>query len=437
MGAPTVVLAHAVGVRTDLPVPLVAVLLAGALAVVVSFLALGALWRTSRLRPDGGAPVPGGVQRVVDSPVLRGVLRAVVLVATLFVVVVALLGPRESSFNLAPYAFYVTFWVGLVPASLLLGPVWRAVNPLRTLHAGLARISGPAPGAGTSARLGLWPAAGVLLAYAWVELVFPDRAVPQTLGLLLVVHGVLQLVAALWYGPDWFARGDPFEVYSTLLGRLAVLGRRADGRLVLRNPLDGADGTPAQPGLVAFVTVLVGSTAFDGVTRATWYQSRYGFDGGAVVTPTLGLLLVVGLVAGLYVLATTAAGRSTGTPHAPAAYAHSVLPIAAGYAVAHYFSLLLLEGQLTWILASNPFAQDGVDLFGTWRNEVDLAAISPGTIAAVQIAAIVLGHVLGVVLAHDRAVRLAGSAGAARRSQYPLLGVMVGLTVGGLGLLLG
>ena len=118
-------------------------------------------------------------------------------------------------------------------------------------------------------------------------------------------------------------------------------------------------------------------------------------------------------------------------------FAHSLVPIAAGYAVAHYFSLLVFEGQLTWILASNPFAQDGVDLFGTYRNEIDLRLVAPRVIAAVQVGAIVLGHVLGVVLAHDRAVRLAGTQRAARRSQYPLLAVMVGLTVGGLGLLLG
>ena len=432
------VLAHAVGVRTDLPVPLLAVLTAGALAVLASFAALGALWRTSRLRGDAaGRPVPPVVQRLVDAPVLRGLLRAVVLLATVFVVVVALLGPREASFNLAPYAFYVTFWVGLVPASLLLGPVWRAVNPLRTVYAGLARLTGPPPGEGGAERLGLWPAAVVLLAYAWLELVFPDRAVPQNVGLVLLGHAVLQLVAALWYGPRWFAHGDPFEVYSTLLGRLSPLGRRADGRLVLRSPLDGADGTPALPGLAAFVTVLVGTTAFDGVTRATWYASRYGGSGADVLVPTLVLLLVVGLVAGLYVLATGLAGRLSGTADAPRVYAHSVVPIAAGYAVAHYFSLLLLEGQLTWILLSNPFAQDGVDLFGTYRNEVDLLAVQPATIAAVQIGAIVLGHVVGVVLAHDRAVRLGGPTQRARRSQYPLLAVMVGLTVGGLGLLLG
>lgn len=105
--------------------------------------------------------------------------------------------------------------------------------------------------------------------------------------------------------------------------------------------------------------------------------------------------------------------------------------------MAHYFSLLVFEGQLTWILASNPFGLDGVDLFGTYRNEIDLAVVSPAMISAVQVLAIVLGHVLGVVLAHDRAARLAGSARAARASQGPLLAVMVVFTVTGLGLLLG
>ena len=114
---------------------------------------------------------------------------------------------------------------------------------------------------------------------------------------------------------------------------------------------------------------------------------------------------------------------------------HTVIPIAAGYAIAHYFSLLLLDGQLTYILASDPF-QRGVDLFGTAANAVDYTAVRPRTISVVQVTAIVLGHVLGVVLAHDRAVRLS-SGRTARTSQYPLLLVMVVFTVGGLLLLLG
>ena len=433
-----IVLAHAVSVRSDLPVPLLAVLIAGAFAVVVSFVALGALWRTSRLRGDAaGRVLPADVQRVLDSRALPAVARLVVLVATLFVVVVALLGPIESAFNLAPYAFYVTFWVGIVPASLVLGAVWRVVNPLRTIHAGLVRLTGPPPGAGGLPRLGLWPATGFLLAYAWVELVLPDRAIPRTLGLLLVGYAVVQLVAALWYGPEWFAAGDAFEAYSTLLGRLSPLGRRADGQWVLRNPLNGADGTPQVPGLAAFVTALVGTTAFDGLGRTTYYQNHYVLSGSEVGIPTLGLVASVLLISGLYALCATLAARASQVRNGPTVFAHSVLPIAAGYAIAHYFSLLFFEGQLTWILLSNPFGVDGVDLFGTYRNTVDLTVLSPHTIAAVQVVAVIGGHVLGVVLAHDRAVRVAGLHRTARTAQYPLLALMVGLTLLALRLLLG
>lgn len=126
----------------------------------------------------------------------------------------------------------------------------------------------------------------------------------------------------------------------------------------------------------------------------------------------------------------------------PSMFAHSLVPIAAGYAVAQYFSLLPLDGQQTWILASNPFAQDGVDLFGSYTRRIDYTVVSTRTIALVQVGAIVLGHVLGVVLghvlgvalAHDRAVRRTPQH--ALSGQVPLVTVMVAFTVGGLGLLL-
>ncbi|WP_369132727.1 hypothetical protein [Modestobacter sp. I12A-02662] len=430
------VLAHGVGSRSDLPVPVWLAVTGGACAVVVSFAALGLLWPEPRLRADAGRPLPVAVQAAVDHPVTTGVLRAVVLVATAVVVAVALAGPALPEANLGVYGFYVTFWVGLVPVSLLLGPVWRRVNPLRTLHALLARLTGPAPGADRLDRVGSWPAAAALLLYSWLELAHPGRSQPSTVGLFLVSYGVVQLLAGLWFGPGWFARGDGFEVYSTLLGRLAPIGRRSDGRLVLRNPLSGAEGTPPVPGLTAVVVVLVGGTAFDGITRTRWWQDGPGLAGdGAGLFATLGLLDTVGVVAALYVVATALSARISGAAGGPAAYAHSLIPIAAGYAIAHYFSLLLLDGQRTWRLASDPF-QTGLDLFGTAGNLIDYTAVSPRMISLVQVGAIVLGHVLGVVLAHDRAVRVA-SPGRTLLAQFPLLVVMVAFTVGGLGLLLG
>lgn len=444
--------AHAVAFRSDLPVDLWVVLTAGAGVVLGSFLLLSLLWHKSLLRGNrAGTPLPRAFQAVLDSPLLRWPVRLLVLVVSLFVVVVALLGSNEQSFNLAPYAFYVTFWVGLVPASLLLGPIWRAVNPLRTLHRLLVPLTGPAPAADQVDRLGLFPAAGFMLAYAWLELVYPDRAVPQNVGVVLVLYGSVQLVAALWYGEGWFERGDAFEAWSTLLGRFSVLGRRDDGRLVLRNPLDGSDGTPPVRGLSVFVCILLGSTAFDGITRTTWYRDHTSIDTTQYAKPSLYLVLTVLLVMSLYFLGSAAAvliaepRADASEQHegwhrlfaAPELYAHSIVPIAAGYAIAHYFSLLIFEGQLTWILASNPFYQEGVDYFGTFRNEIDLTLVSPNGIQAVQISAILLGHVLGVVLAHDRAVRVTKDSRTALVSQLPLLAMMVAYTCGGLALLLG
>ena len=119
----------------------------------------------------------------------------------------------------------------------------------------------------------------------------------------------------------------------------------------------------------------------------------------------------------------------------PRRYAATVVPIALGYTVAHYFSLLLLDGQTTWILASNPFGQTGMDLFGTYGNAVDLTAVGSDAIALVQVGAIVVGHVVGVTLAHERALL---SARRTRPSdQLPLVIVMVLFTFGGLGLLFG
>ena len=433
-----VVLAHGVGSRADLPVPLALALYGAGLAVLVSFLALVLLWRSPRLRGDAaGRAIPGSVQSLVDSPVARGVLRTVVLVLTLLVVAVALVGPPSTNDNLAPFAVYVTLWVGLIPVSLLLGPVWRVVNPLRTLHAGLARITGPAPAADRLPALGYWPAAAALLVFVWLELVLPGRAEPRTVGVFLVLYGVVQLVAGLWFGSGWYARGDAFEVYSTLLGRLSPLGRREDGRLVVRSPLDGADGLRVEPGLVAVVVVLVGSTAYDGLSRTQYWIEGPGRDSYLDAVPgTVGLGVMIAVVAGLYIGATVLAGVITGDrPWAqPGLFAHSLVPIAAGYAIAHYFSLLVYDGQATWILASNPFARDGVDVFGTYDRAIDFTVVSARTIANVQVGAIVLGHVLGVVLAHDRAVRI--SPERATRGQLPLVTVMVAFTVGGLSLLL-
>ena len=443
------ILAHGLGGRSDLPVPLWLAQYGAAAALVVSFVVLVTFWREPRLegRADQGRPLPEGLQRFADAPATRAGLRALGLLMASVTVAVAAFGPNDSGTNPAPTWLYVWFWVGLVPASLLLGPIWRLLNPLRTISAGLARLAGDPDQERTRPLppwVGYWPAAVGLVVFAWLELVYPYRDQPYTLLVFFVAYAWVQLAAAFRYGQAWYARGDGFEVYSTLVARLCPFGRRADGRLGVRNPLAGLAGLRPAPGLVAVVCALLGSTAFDGLSRTRWW-SDLTLDADtsvSILLGTAGLLGAIGVVAATYTAATNAGERfrRTGPARGPddsleRQLVHSLVPILIGYTIAHYFSLLVFQGQMGYILGSDPFAR-GWDLFGTAGWRMNLVLVSTTAIALIQVGAIVCGHVLGVVTAHDRATVLFKGRNKAR-GQYPLLVTMVFYTLSGIALLVG
>jgi hypothetical protein len=435
-------LAHGIGGRQDLPVPFSFALVGAVVALLVSFVTLGALWRTPRL--DGtraGAPVPTSVQRFVDASAPRWVLRLIGLVVATYVLVAAIFGPDLAT-NPTAAVVYVLLWVGIVPASLLLGSAWRLVNPLRTVHLLIAAALRTAPSRGLLSlptRLGWWPGTLGLLAFTWLELAAPNRSTLPVLRTWFAVYVGVMLLAASVYGSRWFDRGDAFEAYSTLVGRMAPIGRREDGRLVVRGPLQGLDAVRPEPGLVAVVVVLIGSTAFDGLSNSpAWIRAVQG-NVNATLAATVGLLLTVFVFGLAYYVAAALAGALAGPlvsasrRELPGLFAHSLIPIAVGYVVAHYFSLFVFEGQRAVIQLSDPLGT-GADLLGVGGREVNYGVVSPTAIAVVQVVAVVAGHVVGVVSAHDRAVRLF-PARAAVAGQLPLLALMVAYTLAGLTLL--
>ena len=432
-------LAHGVGSREDLPIPFSYALAGAAVALVASFLALGLLWREPRLDPAGaGRPVPDWLARSLDARWFRVSLRVLGVLATAYVVMAAVFG-RDDALNPTAGVVYVLLWIGVPILSMLVGPLWKMVNPIRSLHWALSRALRTDPADGMSPlppALGYWPAAVSLLAFVWMELIAPDNTTLPVLRVFFAAYLAVHLLAATWWGSAWFDKGDGFEVFSSLAGRLSVLGRRADGTIVLRNPLDGVAGTPVAPGLFAVVGVLLGSTAYDSFANTPWWVSQLQSGPlSAEVMGTLGLFGAVAIVTGAFAGACALSGRGSGLRplDVGAEFAHSLVPIVMGYVVAHYWSLLVLIGQQTVIQLSDPLGT-GANWLGTGGRGIDSTLAGPTLVAVIQVVAVVTGHVLGVVLAHDRAVGILPP----RRAlvgQVPLLVLMVCYTVGGLTLL--
>jgi hypothetical protein len=441
--------AHGIVGRADLPIPETLFGAAAAAVLVVSFVALALGWSRPRLKQ---LPQRSLFAVPVAFEILPGALGISAFAITVYA---GIAGTSGQSENLAPTAVYVAFWVGVPFASLLLGNVWALISPWRALGRATGWIASrfgamPEP-LEYPARLGRIPAAAGLFGFAICELCWARATEPGPLALIMLVYLVAMLVGMSLYGVEpWTRNADAFGVFFRLIGSLSPLGRdEDDGRLVLRVPFTGASRLDPVKGTIALLVISIGSTAFDGAKEGALFndlaQDLQRFFGDLGLS--LGLALEIGFVVGLagavlivgIIWAAGMAGMSP-PPSAPSrralarAFSHTLIPIAAGYLVAHYFSLLAYNGQDLWRLANDPLGK-GSDLFGGADAGIDYGVISATGIWYVQVFALVIGHVAALVLAHDRALELYGSARHATRSQVVMLVLMVAFTCLGLWLL--
>ncbi len=249
----------------------------------------------------------------------------------------------------------------------------------------------------------------------------------------------MSLLGAAVFGRTWFDLADPFEAWSRLLGLLSPLGRRRDGRWVLRTPLHGVNGLRGQRGLVPTVAVMLGGTAYDGFSaNLSWATFVQTSPVPSSLLKTATLLAFFGLVAVTLWMASAVSVRLAGEPFAHSFsfvsdIAPSLIPIAGGYLVAHYWSLWVYQGQYAWRLLTDPLGT-GADLLGTADLTPSDLLIQPTLVATIQAVSIVVGHLLGVLAAHERAITVLDRR-AAVVGQVPLMVVMIVYTLGGLTIL--
>ena len=437
--------AHGIGGAKDLPISPELAIAGAVAALTVSFTVLALAWRSPRYDAEtSGRPAPAWLASVVDSTAFRVALRVIGLLLLGYATVAAVLG-KDLLTNPIFGMFYVWWWIGLVPLSVLFGPVWKAISPVRTINLVFARVSGSDHDRGVFTypeRWGYWPAALGLFAFVWMELVYPYQTELGPVRLWGAAYVAVMLLGGALFGSTFYARADPFEVFSSLVAKLSVWGRRGD-LLVLRSPLANLDTVHPRPGLLAVMAVLFGSTAFDSFRESVaWVRFLQNTDflqehsWGTSLANNLALLTFCLLVGLVFALGCVLTGLGDDLRHRelPNRFAHSVVPIIVGYFVAHYVTYFFEIGQATLIQASDPLG-NGSNLFGTGDWQVNYwLSFHPTLLAVTKVVAVVVGHVLGVVAAHDRAIRLLPPRHQLT-GQLPLLFAMVAFTVGGLYLL--
>ena len=479
------VLAHGFGARYDLPIPLGYFLAAAAATVALSFVAIGLF--VGRRSAAHGYPRYNllrlrWVRALLASGVPLNVLRAASVGMFVLVIAAALFGNHRPVDNLSPAFVWIIWWVGMGYAAALLGNLWMLVNPWKILFEWAERLMG---GPTASRRDGVtpypegwdvWPALLLFLAFAWVENVYSGAAQPFRLGLLILLYSVITWGGMAVFGKHrWLRHGEAFSVLFGFFSRFSptevgvsdggLCGRcRADcgvpgqGCVDCYECFEGAGWEQRElrlrpyavgltrPGQVSvavmvFVVVMLATVTFDGFeeTRA-WGDIQTGvFPAASSVFghSTLDVIDTAGLVALPLIfltvyLAFAAAVRALSSegasvPQVACRFVFSLVPIALAYNLAHFLTLLAVQGQLIIPLASDPFGF-GWDLFGTADYQLNTGILTAKFVWFMSIGAIVVGHVIAVYISHVTSLRGGPQHADALRGQLPIVLLMVAYT---------
>jgi hypothetical protein len=432
--APAVALGHQLTGLFESPIPLPVYLAGAAAAVALSF---GAVFLREIGAFGAGDPRPRAVPRW-----LRAGLRLLGLLGVAWILAQGIVGGTSAA-DVSGLFLWTYGWVGLALVAALVGPAWSWLDPFTTIHdagAWLLRrlgIGGWAP-VPYPARLGRWPAVAGLAVFVWLELVVTGGGGGRTLVAAFAAYGLVTLAGMAQFGRDaWRANGEVFGAWFGLLGRVAPFALAGAPELgaVRRRPFAAGLVEPGWSSAdVALAALGVASVLYDGLSQTQLWFDLVGLPGLAGGTLALATFLGVAVALALGV------ARLVGSPPLSrgagvAAVAAGLVPIAVGYLAGHYLPSLLVDGQRIVVAISDPL-QQGWDLFGTAFYEPASGFLVPGVVWAVQLGAVVGGHMLGAVAGHAAAVagRPVGGDRAAdlatlRIRQVPLALLMVALTV--------
>lgn len=361
--------AHPVSSHPHVEVPILLVVLAGAMGVALVAL----LVPSSSARPGTDDEATG--EEVVTTASWMGRLtpaqwaaRVPALALVLLAVVAGRIGLDDELENLAPALVVGAGVPLLVLACLAYGGTWRWLDPWDTV----GRLVDRDPPDDPAAHPAVWPAVVLVVPWLWFLGAYSQPLDPRPVGLALAAYAVVTVAGCLALGRiRWLAAAEPLGLLLTWVG---LLPRRRLNRWA----------PPA--GAAALLGVVITGLLF-GLVRRTELWSPLVTRPHATLWATAGLLVACA-VGGA---AAWVASRVGPSADARAVVARTLVPVTAGVilAVALARNRFTTSVQLLPGLLGDPLGR-GWDLFGS-----AIAGLDPAPLGAVGLVVVQLG-VVGV-----------------------------------------
>ena len=402
---PQPVSAHAFGTLYTLPIPLWLYLFGAGAALIISFLLIG-------LFANESTHVTIPKLNIKLNPSIIFLFKVISISLFILTILTGFFGTQSPVQNFAVNFFWIIFMLGFTYLTALLSDIWEIVNPWKIM---LSMFKELKPIISYPKSLGYFPALFFYFILIWLELLSQGFATrPQNLSLILLSYTTITILGAILFGKEaWFKYGDFFSVFFKLIGNRSL------------------SITP-HFSLLLFILFMLSSTAFDGF-RGTYLYFRYFFSFNPIVLLAASFILFLSLYLIAIFLMKLITKSNFSIKALSLQFAFSLIPIALAYNVAHYYTLLITQGQQIIPLFSDPFNK-GLNLFATADYQINIGILNAGFIWNSEVVVIILGHIMAVVISHLIALKVFPK-NQAMISQIPMLILMVIYTITGLWIL--
>ena len=272
---------------------------------------------------------------------------------------------------------------------------------------------------------------------------------PDRLANIVTIYLLVNFIFMKIFGVDWLKNGECFTSFYRLLSKLSWIWIK-EGKIYVGffgSQLKDINTFP--PMLVLFLSIILATLSFDGLNETfLWFKiinvNPLEFYGrSSVVLENSSGLIFFAILLFLIFSITIFLGHKfinekVTFKNIIGINSIALLPIALAYHIAHYLTSFLVNIQYSYKVASNPL-DNGMDLLNlgdfnvttSFFNTIETVKL----IWFIQAAAIVIGHVIAVLLAHSICEGYLKTKSSVLISQFPISIFMIGYTFLGLWIL--